>query len=134
MSSFIEIPGSVTAPQSFTAGSVFAGIKATNKITDMLTASIRHQSEIAAFADRVYQHARRPDRKVEGEDLTARDVLGMAIRRWGPTWRSQVMYSLLVEIANDAQSESKLFKRGIYAKSHPLIMCTQPPRRNTPRS
>ena len=31
MSSFIEIPGSVTAPQSFTAGSIFAGIKASNK-------------------------------------------------------------------------------------------------------
>ena len=30
MSSFIEIPGGVTAPQSFTAGSVFAGIKPTN--------------------------------------------------------------------------------------------------------
>ena len=30
MSSFLEIPGGVTAPQSFTAGSVFAGIKPTN--------------------------------------------------------------------------------------------------------
>ena len=30
MNSFTEIPGGVTAPQSFTAGSVFAGIKATN--------------------------------------------------------------------------------------------------------
>lgn len=31
MNSFTEIPGGVTAPQSFTAGSVFAGIKATNE-------------------------------------------------------------------------------------------------------
>jgi len=30
MNSFIEIPGGVTAPQSFTAGSIFAGIKPTN--------------------------------------------------------------------------------------------------------
>lgn len=83
------------------------GIKATNKITDLLTASLRHQNEISSFADRIYQQARRPERQFDGEDLTARDVLGMAIRRWGPTWRSQVMYSLLVEIANDEQSESK---------------------------
>jgi len=30
MNSFLEIPGGVTAPQSFTAGSLFAGIKPTN--------------------------------------------------------------------------------------------------------
>ncbi|MCX6968223.1 MAG: bifunctional glutamate N-acetyltransferase/amino-acid acetyltransferase ArgJ [Verrucomicrobia bacterium] len=31
MNSFLEIPGGVTAPQSFTAGSLFAGIKPTNQ-------------------------------------------------------------------------------------------------------
>lgn len=79
------------------------GVKATNKTSDVINASIRNQAEISNFVDRVSEKKRRPDKKVEGEDSTARDVLGMAIRRWGSSWRSQVVYSLLVDITNDRE-------------------------------
>jgi tRNA nucleotidyltransferase/poly(A) polymerase len=83
------------------------GIKATNKISDVLTLAIRYQSEIAATVDRLYQQKRRPEKQFEGDDLTSRGVLGMAIRRWGLSWRSQVFYSMLVEIADNQDVEGQ---------------------------
>ena len=76
------------------------GIKATNKICDVINAAVKNQTEISDLVDKLYQKKRRPDKMVEGDDPAARDVLGMAIRRWGTSWRSQVLYSLLVEVAN----------------------------------
>ncbi|KAF2217264.1 hypothetical protein CERZMDRAFT_25232, partial [Cercospora zeae-maydis SCOH1-5] len=86
------------------------GIKATNKICEVINASVRNQSEICDFVDRLYQKKRRPDKVSAGDDPAARDVLGMAMRRWGPSWRSQIMYSLLVEVAN-APDQVEAIKR-----------------------
>ncbi|SMR58691.1 unnamed protein product [Zymoseptoria tritici ST99CH_1E4] len=77
------------------------GIKATNRVSDVIHASVRNESEISGLVDKLYDRKRRPDKSFEGEDATARDVIGMAIRRWGATWRSQVVYAMLVEIANN---------------------------------
>ncbi|KXT13866.1 hypothetical protein AC579_6899 [Pseudocercospora musae] len=83
------------------------GIKTPNKISDVINASVRNHTEISDLVDKVYDRKRRPDKKFDGEDPAARDVLGMAIRRWGTSWRSQVMYSLMVEFAdNPAQIEA----------------------------
>ncbi|KXT03230.1 hypothetical protein AC578_4807 [Pseudocercospora eumusae] len=83
------------------------GIKTPNKISDVINAAVRNQTEISDLVDKVYDRKRRPDKKFEGEDPAARDVLGMAIRRWGTSWRSQVIYSLLVEFAdNQGQTEA----------------------------
>jgi tRNA nucleotidyltransferase/poly(A) polymerase len=91
------------------------GIKATNKVSDVLTLALRHQSEIAATVDRLYQQKRRPEKQFESEDLTSRGVLGMAIRRWGLSWRSQVLYSMLVEIADsqDVEGQSRASRLAI---------------------
>ena len=80
------------------------GIKSTNKVCDIVASAVKHQSEIASMVDRLSMQKRRPDKKIEGEDVSARDVLGMAIRRWGASWRSQVMYSMLVELADESHS------------------------------
>ncbi|EMC91906.1 hypothetical protein BAUCODRAFT_126876 [Baudoinia panamericana UAMH 10762] len=80
------------------------GIKATNKVTDLVIAAVRNQHEISAFVDRLNERNRRPDKALEGDDPAARDILGMAIRRWGSTWRSQMMYSFLVDIVEDQDS------------------------------
>lgn len=78
------------------------GFKATNKISDVIGASVRNQPEISDIVDKLYERKRRPDKQFEGaEDVTARDFLGMAIRRWGSSWRSQMLYSLLVEISDN---------------------------------
>ncbi|KAF2482960.1 hypothetical protein BDY17DRAFT_138728 [Neohortaea acidophila] len=89
------------APPPIASSVAREGIKATNKVCDVVTAAVRNQSEISRLVDQLSQQKRRPDKKVEGEDASARDVLGMAVRRWGASWRSQAMYSLLVEVADD---------------------------------
>jgi len=80
------------------------GFKATNKVCDLVTASVRGHQEITAFVRNLAQQRRRPNRKPEGADPLARDELGMAIRKWGPTWRSQAMFALLVNVADEPEA------------------------------
>lgn len=80
------------------------GIKATNKVCDIITASVRNHEEISMLVHKLSDQTKRPHHQVEGEDAAARDVLGMAIRRWGPTWRTQALFALLADVANDPQS------------------------------
>ncbi|KAM0717596.1 hypothetical protein Q7P37_007448 [Cladosporium fusiforme] len=86
------------APPPIPTGVAREGIKATNKVCEVITLAVRNLNEISRLVDAVDTQKRRAIRSPEGEDLTARDTLGMAIRRWGPTWRSQVVYSLLVDL------------------------------------
>ena len=92
------------APPPIAASVAREGIKSTNKVCDIITAAVRNQSEISGSVDRLYMQKRRPDKKIEGEDASARDVLGMSIRRWGASWTCQVMYSMLVEVTNDSDA------------------------------
>lgn len=80
------------------------GFKATNKVTEIITASVRNRQEISGFVRSLSEHQRRPNRQIVGEDPTARDIVGMAIRRWGATWRSQAIFSLLVNVADEPES------------------------------
>ncbi|GAB7346745.1 hypothetical protein MBLNU459_g1853t1 [Dothideomycetes sp. NU459] len=79
------------------------GIKGTNKICDIIMSSMLNYQEISEFVRKLSEQKRRPGRHVNGDDATARDVLGMAIRRWGPTWRSQTTFALLVNVADDPE-------------------------------
>ncbi|EME40462.1 hypothetical protein DOTSEDRAFT_46837 [Dothistroma septosporum NZE10] len=88
------------APPAISVNVAREGIKAPNKICDVVGASVRNQNEVSSLVDRLHEKKRRPDKKIEGEDPAARDVLGIAIRRWGASWRSQVVYALLVDVAN----------------------------------
>lgn len=81
------------------------GIKATNKICEMITASIRNREEISKLAHGYAEQERRPHRKTEGEDFGARDTLGMAIRRWGPSWKTQALFAALSDIADTPESK-----------------------------
>lgn len=75
------------------------GIKAPNKICNVITSSMEHSEKIRTLKDRCVTQLKYPHRRQEGEDSTARDTLGIAIRHWGPTWRSQVLFSLLYEVS-----------------------------------
>jgi tRNA nucleotidyltransferase (CCA-adding enzyme) len=88
------------APPPIPTGVTREGIKATNKVCDVVTSSVRNLNEITRLVDGVDTQKRRAQKTPGSEDLTARDTLGMAVRRWGPTWRSQVMYALLVELVD----------------------------------
>lgn len=86
------------APPPIPTGVAREGIKATNKVCEVITLSTRNLNDITRLVDGLDTQKRRAQKSPESEDFTARDTLGMAIRRWGPTWRSQVMYALLVDL------------------------------------
>ncbi|KEQ72761.1 poly A polymerase C-terminal region-like protein [Aureobasidium namibiae CBS 147.97] len=77
------------------------GIKATNNVCNVITNSIKNYAEISMMAN-----------DSNGRKRPAREDLGMAIRRWGSTWRSQTAFALLVNVADDpsaAQSHLSAF-------------------------
>lgn len=80
------------------------GIKATNKICDVVTSSVRNAGEITMLKDRVGGRKKYPQRHV-AEDPCARDVIGMAIRRWGASWRHQVAFGLFLEVKASPEFE-----------------------------
>ncbi|KAH9845144.1 putative tRNA nucleotidyltransferase poly(A) polymerase family protein, partial [Teratosphaeria destructans] len=82
------------------------GIKSPNKVADVILAAVRNQEEISNMVDKMNNRKRQADTPIEGDDPAARDVLGMAIRRWGPSWRSQMLYAFLVDLANNPGSAS----------------------------
>jgi tRNA nucleotidyltransferase (CCA-adding enzyme) len=74
------------------------GIKAPNKICDVIAASLKDGEEIRQFVEQCYSSSKRKIAANSEVAATTRDGCGMAIRRWGPTWRSQVVFSLLYEL------------------------------------
>ncbi|RFU26613.1 hypothetical protein B7463_g9729, partial [Scytalidium lignicola] len=70
------------------------GIKADNKICNVVTGALRNYEQITSFKAAV---------KDDSPVIRERDTLGMTIRKWdsqGGHWRLQVLYALLVEILN----------------------------------
>lgn len=84
------------------------GFKAPNKVCDVIAASLRNGEEIQSLVDRCYNQLKRPNSAKGGEDATSRDVLGMAIRRWGASWRTQVLFNLTHEIVLGNVSRERL--------------------------
>lgn len=80
------------------------GIKATNKVAEVITSAIRNREDISLRVKQLaeWDEQRSRKRSPGTEDPSARDVLGMAIRRWGSTWRTQFLYALLTEVADDS--------------------------------
>ncbi|CAI6332517.1 unnamed protein product [Periconia digitata] len=93
-----QVPNSKPARPPFYAAYLVAqeGFKAPNKVCDVIAASLNNSEEIRKLVDK------RP---------RERDVLGMAVRRWGPTWRTQVLFSLVYEIVLGAVSKDTILKQ-----------------------
>lgn len=78
-------------PLHFITMAAREGIKAPNKLCDLVTAAHKNRSDILALKTAVVQKA---------AYINERDRFGMAIRQWeakGGYWRLQVLFSLLVE-------------------------------------
>lgn len=103
------------APPPIAAQVAREGIKATNKVSDIVTSAVRNQQAISEAVDKLYERKRRPDKPLEGDDPAARDGLGMAIRSWGSTWRSQTVYAFLVDVVENPGSVE-----GAYYSQHRL--------------
>lgn len=73
------------------------GFKAPNKVCDVIALSLSNSEEIRTTIAQCAKGLRRPDTINPTDDPTARDTLGMAIRRWGSTWRTQVFFNLVQE-------------------------------------
>lgn len=92
--SYVEQPphkGTGKAPPPFIIVAGREGIKASNKLADVVTASHRHRDEIMALKTAVCQKL---------PCIHERDRFGMAIRNWdarGGNWRLQALFALLVE-------------------------------------
>lgn len=92
------------APPPVASSVAREGIKAPNKVCDVMTAAVKNLEEIRGLKDGFNTQQRQPHKKHEGDDATAPDTIGMAIRRWGPTWKNQVLFVLLYEILNLPQA------------------------------
>ncbi|KAH7043186.1 tRNA nucleotidyltransferase [Macrophomina phaseolina] len=88
------------APPPVASSVAREGIKAPNKVCDVMTASVRNLEEIRGLKDNFNTQQKRSHKRREEGDATAPDTVGMAIRRWGPTWRNQALFVLLYEILN----------------------------------
>ncbi|KAK8211984.1 hypothetical protein IWZ01DRAFT_569393 [Phyllosticta capitalensis] len=96
------------APPPVAAQVVREAIKATNKIFDVVTASVKNMEEIKSLKDKFVIQQKQPHKKQEGDDATARDTIGMAIRKWGQTWRSQALFALLHEVLTSPEKEQEI--------------------------
>lgn len=86
------------------------GFKAPNKVADVVDQSMQNLAEIKDLKDKSNDQATFPHKRKQGPDATSRDVLGMAIRRWGASWKQQVMFAMMSDILEKPESvEGKKF-------------------------
>ena len=83
------------------------GFKAPNKVCDVVAASLSNSEEIRNLVAQCARGLQRPDTINPTSDATARDTLGMAIRRWGSTWRTQVLFNLTYEVVLGNTSQER---------------------------
>lgn len=76
------------------------GFKAPNKVCDIISASLSNSEEIRTLVARCAKGLQQPDAVGPTNDANARDTLGMAIRHWGSTWRTQVLFNLVYEVVS----------------------------------
>ncbi|KAJ8107808.1 hypothetical protein OPT61_g8606 [Boeremia exigua] len=84
------------------------GFKSPNKVSDVVAASLSNSEDIRNLVAQCARGLRRPDTIDPTNNATARDTLGMAIRRWGSTWRSQILFNLTYEVVLGSTSQDEL--------------------------
>ena len=57
------------APPPIAAQVAREGIKATNKVSDIVTSAVRNQQAISEAVDKLYERKRRPDKPLEGAEV-----------------------------------------------------------------
>jgi len=84
------------------------GIKGENKISKMVEDAVVNLQDIIDTKNEgaeVPQSTELPQKRKHGMmDMESRVKQGQAIRLWGTTWRSSVIYALLVEVSESGES------------------------------
>ena len=81
------------------------GIKVKNTTFEIIKAATNYGSEITKVQGEVVKQANGVGPLKDESSLVGRDSLGMAIRRWGDSWRLQVLLALLLDIYHQKASE-----------------------------
>jgi len=83
------------------------GFKAPNAVSNVIAASLDHMEDIKKLVEGCSKELRKSSGHSKPGEATARDNLGMAIRRFGPTWRSQVLFSLIHDVVLGQVSQDR---------------------------
>ncbi|PSN62099.1 tRNA nucleotidyltransferase [Corynespora cassiicola Philippines] len=75
------------------------GFKAPNKVSDVIALSLKNGGAIRSMVAECYKQIRRGQEREE----CARETLGMKIREWGATWRTQIFFSLIYEYVRSGE-------------------------------
>ena len=87
------------------------GIKVPNKICEVVGASIKNLSDITTVKNNfISQHDSSGKSAVVHEDFKSREYLGVAVRRWGSSWRSQLTFAMAHDMSHSSKTvEGKYF-------------------------
>ncbi|KAF1966068.1 poly A polymerase C-terminal region-like protein [Bimuria novae-zelandiae CBS 107.79] len=91
------------------------GLKAPNRVCDVIAASSDHYESISQLVAECQKRLAKEDPKSPAQ----REKIGMALRKWGRTWRLQVFFSMLHEIVYGSQSTDSVLDQ--YANFVTLI-------------
>lgn len=87
------------------------GIKADNNTVKIIEGAVVHLDEIIQTKDAaVGQMSSTTSPLKRKNESPTRSQQGMAIRRWGPHWRSSVMYAMLTQVMEDPIDRKLLFQ------------------------
>lgn len=81
------------------------GLKVSNKVLDIIAKAFKNANEIDALRRRVVMQRSSSDPPPAINEKVGRSDLGLAIRRWGSSWRSQVLLALLLDVVHQPQHE-----------------------------
>ena len=81
------------------------GLKASMKICDIVRESVTNAEDIVRVKDACIRHLKISGKAAEPGTPASRDTLGMAIRKWGQSWKSQVAFAAMLEAVRATGSE-----------------------------
>ncbi|KAI9886262.1 MAG: hypothetical protein M1823_001933 [Watsoniomyces obsoletus] len=74
------------------------GIKATNKVFEIVVRAFRNVNEVSTMRECFTGGVGQAEAPIKDVAEFNRESFGMAIRRWGPSWRMQVLFALLMDV------------------------------------
>ncbi|KAI4170764.1 MAG: hypothetical protein LQ343_004726 [Gyalolechia ehrenbergii] len=101
------------APPKPAAIAAREGIKADNNTIKIVENAVAHLDEIIQIKDATVNPASTTSPLKRKQNSPSRSEQGMTIRRWGPRWRSSVMYALLTQIVENSIDGHKSNCQGI---------------------